>query len=178
MSLVYFITHPDVIIDPEVSATQWPLSPRGKERMRKLLTQSWLTTIEGIYCSTEQKAIDGAEILAEYLGIGYQKVVDIGEIDRSATGYLPYEAFMAVYEQFMAHPDKHVRGWEPAREAQQRIIGVIGRLVDKSEGNIALVSHGAVGALYLCYLKGRAISMIEEQPSANGGNYYCFEPIF
>jgi hypothetical protein len=37
MSLVYLITHPDVVIDPDVPAPQWPLSARGKERMKKMM---------------------------------------------------------------------------------------------------------------------------------------------
>lgn len=37
MSLVYFITHPDVVIDPNVRVPQWPLSARGKERMKKMM---------------------------------------------------------------------------------------------------------------------------------------------
>ena len=36
MSLVYFITHPDVVIDPDVPVPQWPLSAQGKERMKKI----------------------------------------------------------------------------------------------------------------------------------------------
>jgi hypothetical protein len=54
MSLVYFITHPDVVIDPEVPVPQWPLSHRGKERMKKLLAKPWIDTIGSIYSSTEQ----------------------------------------------------------------------------------------------------------------------------
>jgi hypothetical protein len=30
---VYFITHPDVLIDPSVPVPEWPLSPRGRDRM-------------------------------------------------------------------------------------------------------------------------------------------------
>ena len=40
MSLVYLITHPDVVIDPDVPVPQWPLSARGKERMKKIDSQS------------------------------------------------------------------------------------------------------------------------------------------
>ena len=34
MSVVYFITHPDVLIDPAVPVPEWPLSPRGRARMQ------------------------------------------------------------------------------------------------------------------------------------------------
>ena len=33
MNTVYFITHPDVVIDPATPVAQWPLSQRGRMRM-------------------------------------------------------------------------------------------------------------------------------------------------
>jgi hypothetical protein len=30
MSTVYYITHPDVVISPDVPVEQWPLSLRGR----------------------------------------------------------------------------------------------------------------------------------------------------
>ena len=89
MGLVYVTTHPDVTIDSAVPVPRWPLSARGRVRMKRLVAQPWIEGISAICCSTEQKAVDGAEILARYLGIGYEMVEELGEIDRSATGYLP-----------------------------------------------------------------------------------------
>jgi broad specificity phosphatase PhoE len=177
MRLVYFITHPDVVIDPDVPVPQWPLSQRGKERMNKLLAKPWIPTIGSIYSSTEQKAMDGAKILAEHLALDYEMVKDLGEIDRSSTGYLPHDQHAAAARKFFAYPDRSILGWETAHEAQQRIVKAVDNLVekDKSSRNIAIVSHGAVATLYLCHLKGCQISEKEEQPGASGGNYYCFE---
>ena len=42
MATGYFITHPDVIIDPERPIERWALSPRGRERMQALLSQPWV----------------------------------------------------------------------------------------------------------------------------------------
>jgi len=85
---MYFITHPDVVIDPAVPVPQWPLSPRGRSRMQRLLSQDWLRQVEAIYCSTEQKAVDGALILSEATGIPFHQVSALGENDRVASGYL------------------------------------------------------------------------------------------
>lgn len=177
MSLVYLITHPDVIIDSEVPVPQWPLSPRGKERMKKLLAQSWIDSIDSVYSSTEQKAIDGAKIIAEHLAIEYEMVEELGEIDRSSTGYLPHEEHAATADKFFAHPDKSIRGWETAKQAQQRIVKAVENIVanDKGNGDIVIVSHGAVGTLFLCHLKGCQISRKEGPSGVNGGSYYCFD---
>lgn len=176
MKKAYFITHPDVVIDPAVPVPRWPLSQRGRARMEKLLSQPWIGNIEAIYCSTEQKAIDGAAILARLLSLDYSTLKTLGEIDRSSTGYLPADEFRATIEQFFAHPDESVRGWETARRAQQRITDAVEAIVqtDKGKGNVAIVSHGGVGALYLCHLKGSPIGE-ERQPGASGGCFYCFE---
>jgi hypothetical protein len=122
MSTVYFITHPDVVIDPSVPVPRWPLSPRGRMRMTGVLEQQWASEVRAIYCSTEQKAIDGAAILSEALGVPYTAVPALGENDRSATGYLPGPEFDAVVSEFFRQPEESVRGWERAIDAQSRIV--------------------------------------------------------
>jgi broad specificity phosphatase PhoE len=69
MTTVYFITRPDVQIDPAVPVTEWPLSPRGRERMTQALVRPWVRGVRTVWCSTERKARDGAEILAGHLGL-------------------------------------------------------------------------------------------------------------
>src|SRR5262249_3840496 len=93
MKTVYFITHPEVVIDPSVPVPQWPLSAQGLARMRLLLRQPWVAQITAVYCSTEQKAVDGATVLAAHLGLPVSPVADLSENDRSATGYLPAPEF-------------------------------------------------------------------------------------
>jgi broad specificity phosphatase PhoE len=178
MKTIYFITHPEVVIDPAVPVPDWPLSEKGINRMKKLLTQPWVQDVRAIYCSTEQKAIDGAKILADYLTLSYEMRQDLGENDRSSTGFLPKEEFETTANQFFAQPNRSIRGWETATAAQQRIIEGMNAIIDtnKAEGNIAVVSHGGVGALYLCYLKRSPISRVEDQPGNGGGNYYAFQP--
>src|SRR5919109_1971863 len=100
---IYFITHPDVVIDPTIPVPQWPLSARGRSRMQRLLGQDWLPQVEAIYCSTEQKAMDGATILSEATGVPFDTVAELGENDRSATGYLLPAEFAVTVEAFFAH---------------------------------------------------------------------------
>lgn len=174
---VYFITHPDVVIDPSVPVPRWPLSARGIERMRVFLTNPWVRRIGSVYCSKEQKAIDAAVLLAAHCAIAYQTVAELGENDRSFTGYLPSAEFQATADLFFAHPERSVRGWETALSAQRRISRAIDSILESEArpGDIAIVSHGGVGTLHLCRLKHQPISRAAEQPGTNGGNYYAFE---
>jgi broad specificity phosphatase PhoE len=175
---VYFITHPDVLIDPAVPVPDWPLSPRGRERMARALVLPWVSSVRAIWCSPERKARDGASILAAYLRLPDTELAELGENDRSATGYLPRHEFEMVVNLFFAHPELSVRGWEGAIDAQRRIVAAIDRVLITSAicgGNIAIVSHGGVGTLLLCHLRGEAIGREHDQPPNNGGNYYAFK---
>lgn len=172
----FFITHPDVVVEPTLPVPRWPLSARGRERMQRLLTSNWVRRLGAIWCSDEQKAVDAAEILARGLGLPIQQMAELGENDRSATGYLPKAEFEATADEFFAHPEQSVRGWERAVDAQARIVAAIDRVARLTPGTapIGIVSHGAVGALLLCHLKGGPISRRDDQPPGAGGNYFAW----
>jgi broad specificity phosphatase PhoE len=174
---VHFITHPDVAIDPAVPVPEWPLSERGRTRMLSVLHQPWVAGLRAVFCSAERKAIDGATILAGALGLPITEIAELGENDRSSTGYLPKLEFESVADAFFARPQESVRGWERAVDAQARIVAAVDEVLRRAppEGDIAIVSHGAVGALYLCHLQHRPIGRDADQPPGNGGNHYAFE---
>ena len=170
----YFITHPNVVISRDVPVPRWPLSERGRERMRAGLKQPWVRDLTAIYCSSEQKAIDGAAILAQHLGIGFEVVAELGENDRSATGFLPPDEFERVADQFFASPEASIRGWERAADAQARIVRAVEAIGASVSGPTAIVSHGAVGTLLYCHLAGEPIDRRRDQPPNGGGNFYRF----
>jgi broad specificity phosphatase PhoE len=174
---VYFVTHPDVLIDPAVPVPDWPLSPRGRERMFRALALPWVAGLGAVWCSAERKARDAAAILAGHRGLPVEVLAELGENDRSATGYLPRPEFEAVADRFFAHPEESIRGWERAANAQNRIIGAVERVVTASAGcggDIAILAHGGVGALLLARLRGEPISRRHDQPPGQGGHYFVF----
>lgn len=172
---VHFLTHPDVLIDPAVPVPDWPLSERGRDRMRAVLDQPWIAGIGSLFCSTERKARDGAAILAEALGLPVTELAELGENDRSSTGYLPKLEFEAMADAFFARPQESVHGWERAADAQRRIVAALDEVLRRApEGDIAIVSHGGVGALLLRHLQGQPISRAADQPAGQGGHFYSF----
>ncbi len=174
---VYFVTHPDVLIDPAVPVPDWPLTPRGRQRMTRALALPWAGGIRAAWCSKERKAREAAEILAGHLGLAVTELAALGENNRCATGYLPSAEFEATADLFFAHPDRSVRGWERAADAQHRIVAAVDRVLAASAdsgGDIAIISHGGVGTLLLCHLSGETISRKHDQPPGNGGNYFAF----
>ena len=179
MGIVHFITHPEVVIDPAIPAPRWPLSAEGKRRMGLMLRQPWVAGIRAIFSSSERKAMDGAEILAGHLALPITVIEELGENDRSSTGYLPQKEFEAFADEFFARPQESVRGWERATDAQRRIVSAIDQLLAQSptHGDIAIIAHGGVGALLLCHLMAVPISRAQDQKGSGGGNVFSFDSI-
>ena len=176
MSVVYFITHPEVAVDPSVPVPEWGLSQIGLERMRRTCTMPWLAGVRSISSSIERKAREAAGILGRHLALDPMVIHELHENDRSATGYLPRAEFEAVADAFFARPHESVRGWERAIDAQQRVVAAVEWVIAAApNGDIAIVSHGAVGALLLCHLKGAPISRTEDQPGDGGGHVYSLD---
>jgi broad specificity phosphatase PhoE len=178
MPVVYFVTHPDVSIDPAVPVPDWKLSPRGRARMTRALELSWVNGLRSIWCSKERKARESADILAAHLNQPVIELTGLGENDRSATGYLPRAEFEALADQFFAEPSRSIRGWERAVDAQRRIMAAVDDVLTASAGcggDVAILAHGGVGTLLLCGLSHEKISRTKDQPPTNGGNYFAFD---
>ena len=146
--------------------------------MCAMVAASWVKEVRGIFASSERKAREGAQILADGLGLsGYSVIDDLGENDRSATGYLPKREFEALVDAFFAQPQTSIRGWEPAADAQARIVRAVERIVSQASGNsdLAIVGHGGTGTLLYCCLAGLPIDRRYDQPATNGGNWFAFD---
>jgi broad specificity phosphatase PhoE len=171
----YYLTHPQVQIDPNISVPDWPLSPVGRRRIVDASRRSWLNAICRIVSSEERKAMETAELIGKTIGIAVEVRPFMRENDRSSTGFLPPEQFEAAADEFFAHPERSWNGWETAADAQARIVEAVGQLlVDHADDEpVLLVGHGAVGTLLKCRIADRQISRREDQP-AGGGNLFAF----
>lgn len=167
---IVFLTHAQVTIDPDVPVPDWGLTDAGATRHARFAAMAHVAGVSAIFASAERKAREGAAPVADRLGLPVQVVPALGENDRSATGYLPADAFERLADRFFAEPDTAVEGWERARAAQARITAAIGTIaaLDRTVGDILIVAHGAVGALWRCHLKGCEITRAEDQPAGGG----------
>jgi len=174
-----YLSHPQVVIDPDVPVPSWNLSPLGRERTLAFARAPWLNRFHRIVSSGETKAIETATIIADVLGLNVEIDEAMHENDRSATGFLPPAEFEAVADQFFAHPERSVRGWETANAAQARIVAAVGsrlratRISKIEDVPTMFVGHGGVGTLLLCHIAGSPVRRSEDQP-AGGGNHFAF----
>lgn len=169
MATVFFLTHPEVVIDPAVPIPRWPLSEVGRRRMARFVEQMARRRLAAVYSSDEQKALGGAQMVASALGAPHRIDAELGENDRTSTGYLPPPQFWEVVAEFFARPEDSVRGWERACDAQARIVRAVTRATAAApEGDLLIVSHGGVGALLTAWLAGVEIGQ-EDRPAHPGG---------
>jgi broad specificity phosphatase PhoE len=170
MNILRYISHPNVVQDPDVPVPQWRLSELGIERARAMTRQPWVRPIGRVVASPETKAREAAAILAEHLGLDVEVRPTTGEIDRSATGFLPSAEHDATADAFFSRPTVSARGWERAVDAQARICSALADLLEPAGSDVAVFGHGAVGTLWYCHLAGEPIDRRHDQP----GQGHCF----
>lgn len=171
-TLVRYLTHPQVRVDPTVPVPCWGLSDAGRARVLAVAADGWLRGTTQVVASAEKKALDTAGPISDALRVRLEIREAMHENDRSATGFLPPSEFEAVADAFFAEPDKSIRGWEPAREAQKRIVKEADAVLTRSlPGHVLFVGHGAVGTLLYCHYAKVDIDRVHDQPQG-GGHYF------
>ncbi len=173
MMLCTWVSHPDVIVDPAVRIQDWGLSPAGRARAARVA--ALFPQPLRIVSSCERKALDTAEIIAGQWGTEFEVDEDLGEMDRSATGYLDPSEFEPAVDAFFFEPQRSVRGWERAIDAQSRVERAVRSIAAQTpERGIAFIAHGGVGALLLASLRRERISRALDQPAM--GSSFTFDP--
>jgi broad specificity phosphatase PhoE len=174
MRRIHVITHPQVAMDPAVPIDDWELSATGRERVPKLYGA--LDQVRSVWSSRLPKALTVAELIAAELGTPVITHPGLGEIDRSATGYLSEPQFWENYQRFLDQPDASARGWETAHDAQRRVQRAVEAILADprgAAGDLALVTHGGAAALLMCQLNGTPVQRLLDQPSP--GSHFSFD---
>lgn len=170
--MIRYLTHPQVQIDPHIPVPLWGLSVAGRERISKLVNSNFLLGTTRVISSGEKKAIETGQLISASLGVALEVNEVMHENDRSATGYLPFDEFDAVANEFFAYPLRSVRGWERAIDAQLRIVSAVESILKQNTaGDMLFVGHGAVGTLLLCHYLKVEISRIHDQ-APGGGQFF------
>jgi len=175
-----YVTHPQVEMDAQIPVPLWRLSELGRQRAQAFAARGVVPAGALIFSSRETKAMELADILAAAAGTLVLSDHLMGENDRSATGFLPPSLFEAMADRFFAEPKVSADGWEPAVDAQRRIVATVTTALASVPADTPAVfcGHGAVGTLLKCHLAGRPIARIEDQSrhgNTGGGNCFAFD---
>ncbi len=179
MAWLRYLSHPEVVMDPEVPVPRWGLRDDGRARVERFVADppGWFDGLTTIVSSTETKATQAAGVLATAAGLETVFVPTAGEVDRSATGFVPSERHDALRDHLFDHPEVSADGWERAVDAQARIVGAIAPWWPPADPTdhvgILVVGHGAVGTFLWCHLTGHPIHLDHDQTSL--GNLWCVD---
>lgn len=177
MTYALYVTHPQVVQDPNVPVPRWGLSPKGRERAERFANHRMARAARRILSSNETKALELAQALASLSGAPIETGENFGENDRSSTGFVPPDRFEQLADSFFAEPMVSIEGWERASDAQVRVVGAFEDALARHDPGepVIFTGHGAVGTLLKCYLGGFSIARSEDQRrigDPGGGNVF------
>ena len=156
MSKVILIKHAAPEVIAEVPAEHWRLSEKGRASCAPLTEALRPHAPSVIVASEEPKARETAEIIALRLGIRFEAAPNLHEHDRSNVPHMRSGEFISHMEVFFRKRHERVLGRETAREADDRFAAAVDDvLAEHPQGNVAIVAHGTVIALFLCRHGGK-----------------------
>jgi broad specificity phosphatase PhoE len=150
MRKLVLIKHAAPLVDPAKSSDLWKLSDAGRFQCQALGERLESERLQWIVSSEEPKARETAEILSRKFGRPISSAVNLREHDRRNVPHMRSRDFISMMELFFRKPNERVLGSESANEALERFSRAVDEVVaSHTEGNVGIVAHGTVIALYL-----------------------------
>lgn len=170
---ILYLSHPEVKIVPQTPVPEWEISDQGRRRLRAATARGWPGRGWRIVTSPETKAQQTAELIANAFALPLHIHPDMGEVDRSATGYLGHDQHAGLAKALFADPETGPKGWESAMAASVRITKAFQEVMAEVSGNLLFVGHGAVGSFLWCALTKTPITPAADQ--TRGGSFWAGE---
>lgn len=145
MGLVYLIRHAESHPDPDLRPEEWRLTSEGHADAGRLAERREWKDLEVLGSSTEPKALETAQPLAERWDKKLVSDQRFGEVLRPwAESQREFEEAVGDYLNGRAMP-----GWESMIDASHRFSAALDELREGHSGDVAVVSHGTIMAVYL-----------------------------
>lgn len=144
------IRHAAPQVDTTTPAHTWPLSQEGRARCIVLAEQLRPHALTRILTSTELKAQQTGQIIADVLGLPLNLANGIQEHNRTQTTELDNTTFKAKVARLLAEPDQLVFGLETGNQVRHRFTQAIQTVLNQyPTDSLALVTHGTALTLFL-----------------------------
>lgn len=155
MRKLILVKHSVPQMDPNIPASRWHLSEEGRRRCVILAAKLAAHTPDCLISSTEPKAAETAEIVANALGKSWRTAEGLHEQDRRHAGFLSTEEFEAALRRLFEHPQQLVFGQETADQAHRRFGEAVAEAAHCCGArNITIFAHGTVIALFVARAAG------------------------
>lgn len=131
-----FLRHFQTQVDPETPVSEWTLSEEGRKRSEEFVKNNDFN-IETVYTSTEPKAVQTAEKIAEKADAELVKTDLLCEVDRSEEGFVEdHDQYIKLVEDYLSGGSE--ADWENQEEVKQRFQ----EFMEKAEEASIAVTHG------------------------------------
>ena len=155
MRRLILIKHASPFVIPGTPPERWKLSDKGRESCIPLAEALRAHAPAVIVSSDEPKAQETAQLVAEHLKLTSETAKGLQEHDRSNVPHMRSGEFISHIELFFRRPRELVLGRETAEQATQRFEAAVeAGLKTHPSGNVAIVSHGTVIALFVASYGG------------------------
>lgn len=149
MRKLILIKHSRPQVVENVPSHQWHLSEEGRSACEALAEVVRSHDPAVIVTSEEAKAQETGQLVAEALGKSLETAPGLEEHDRSNVPMMRSGEFLSALAMFFKQPNRLVLGRETADEAAGRFDRAIQAVLARHpQGNIAVVTHGTVLALF------------------------------
>jgi broad specificity phosphatase PhoE len=150
MRKLILIKHASPLVVPGTSPENWKLSDKGREACSPLADALRQHQPGTIVSSEEPKAKETAQLIAAALNVPTQTASGLHEHDRSNVPHMRSGEFISHMELFFRTPAERVLGRESADDALSRFERAVDAVIAAhSTGNVAIVTHGTVLALFI-----------------------------
>jgi broad specificity phosphatase PhoE len=150
MTKLILIKHASPFVIPGTPPEKWRLSDKGRDACAPLAEALRPHAPAVIVTSDEPKAKETAQLVADALKIPLEIDRHLREHDRSNVPHMRSAEFISHVELMFRKPAECVLGSESADEAFERFDAAVRAAIDKHPGgNVAVVSHGTVIALFI-----------------------------
>ena len=150
MPNLILVRHSQSQPDPKIPSRLWSLTVEGQRHCEPLAELLIPYNLDVIVTSTEPKAIQTGELVAQRLEVSCRIMKNLHEHARETAPYFgTRKEFLEAVATFFARPAELVFGDETALEARDRFTEAVKSVIAAHpKENIAIVTHGTVLSLF------------------------------
>lgn len=150
MQQLILVKHSIPDISESVPAKTWKLSEAGRERAHILAKELATYQPAVIFTSSEPKAEETGQIVADALNVTRRTMPDLHEHDRTGEPFGTKAEFEQRVQRFFDQPDTLVYGNESASAAGERFAAAVQTCINQQkQENTVIVAHGTVITLFV-----------------------------
>ena len=155
MRRLVLVRHSKPEIEPDKPASSWRLGEVGRRRSELLAARLRGFSPQVIWSSTEPKAVETAEIVADAFGVPACSALGLEEHHRrNVPFFATTDEFEKAVEHFFREPARLVLGTETAEQALGRFTSAIDQIISAGHEDSVVVTHGTVMTLYAARAAG------------------------